>query len=456
LAAAPAFADIAAIRDLLRSGKFAEAKLACEQALQVQPANAALLTLKAFSLRGLGDNTGGLNALRGALKISPNYAPALQAAAELEFEARDPRAPATLGAILRLDPSNEVAHNMLGELAFEAQDYRRALIHLAKAQQRPLVRWQQGVCHFMLERWADASKEFASLLQLSEHAPTRFNLALTYWRAGDAAQTLQALGELDDADSLSLRAAALRALKDVPKALEVLQAAVRRYPQDERLFQELALLCYDQNAIELGVSILEAGVQHNPNSVRLLTALGVFRVRLGENEKGETHFAAARRLAPQSGLGEVATASTLMQLGLSGEAVKVLRKLPPADPMVALTLARALLLDAPSPEDKAEAKKLLAGVIEREPSNVAARSLLGKTLAQDGALAAALVQLEAALKLDPAHRATLYQLMTIYKKQGRSADVARLGTRLRDLLAKEKADELEAQEYQLSLAPVQP
>ncbi len=456
LAAVPALAGIAAIRDLLKSGKFAEANQACDQDLKTQPSNAALWTLKGFSLRGMGDNSGGLKAFRSALRLSPAYAPALQAAAQLEFEARDPRAQATLAAIVRLEPANPVAHSMLGELAFENRDCVTALTHLSKVEQKPIVRWQQGVCHFSLERWKEAATDFELLLKLREHPPTRFNLALTYWRAGSAAQALEALQGLDDADSLSLRGAALKALKQVPKALEVLQAAVRQYPNDERLFQELALLCLDQNAIELGVSILEAGVRNNPASARLLTALGVFRVRLGETDKGDALFAEARRLAPKSRLGEVGTASTLMQLGLAAEAVKVLRKLPVDEPMVALTLARALLFDRPSASDKTEARNLLAAVIAREPSSVAARSLLGKTLAQDGATPQALVHLEAALKLDPSHRATVYQLMTIYKKQGRQVDASRMGAKLRELLAREKAEEFEAQEYQLSLAPVLP
>lgn len=455
LAAVPALADIAAIRDLLKSGKFAEANQASDRDLKTQSSNAALWTLKGFSLRGMGDNSGGLKAFRSALRLSPAYAPALQAAAQLEFEARDPRAQATLAAIVRLEPANPVAHSMLGELAFENRDCVTALKHLSKVEQKPIVLWQQGVCHFSLERWKEAATDFEPLLKLREHPPTRFNLALTYWRAGSAAQALEALQGLDDADSLSLRGAALKALKQVPKALEVLQAAVRQYPNDERLFQELALLCLDQNAIELGVSILEAGVRNNPASVRLLTALGVFRVRLGETDKGEALFAESRRLAPKSGLGEVGTASTLMQLGLSEEAVKVLRKLPVDEPMVALTLARALLF-SPSASDRTEARNLLAAVIAREPSNVAARSLLGKTLAQDGATPQALMHLDAALKLDPSHRATVYQLMTIYKKQGRQADASRMGAKLRELLAKEQAEELEAQDYQLSLAPVLP
>ncbi len=456
MAALPAFAGVAAIRDLLKAGKFAEANQACNQELKAQPSSVALWTLKGFSLQGIGDSGGGLRAFRNALKLSPAYAPALQAAAQLEFEARDPRAQTTLAAILRLEPTNPVAHSMLGELAFESRDCVTALTHLSKVEQKPAVRWQKGVCHFSLERWNEAATDFEALLKLREHAPTRFNLALAYWRAGSAPQTLETLHGLDDADSLSLRATALKAMKQVPKALEVLQAAVRQYPHDERLYQELALLCLDQNAIELGVSVLGAGVVNNPSSIRLLTALGVFRVRLGETESGEALFREARRLAPGSGLGEVATASTMMQLGLAGEAVRVLRRLPAHEPMVALTLARALLLNSPSSADQAEAKKLLAGVIAREPSNVEARSLLGKTLAQDGATKAAVLQLEAAFKLDPAHRATVYQLMTIYRKQGRQSDASRMGAKLRELLAKEKAEELAAQEYQLSLAPVQP
>lgn len=454
VAAVPAFANVAAIRDLLKAGRFAEANSACDRELKAQPSNEALLTFKGFALRGIGDTNGGLAAFRKALKASPGYAPALQAAAQLEFDARDQRARGTLETIVRLQPSNETAHAMLGELAFESQDCARALTHLAKAEKKPLARWRQGVCLFRLERWKEAAQEFRSLLSLREHAPTRFNLALAHWRAGDAGQALQALEGLADADSLSLRAAAFRALKEVPMALEVLQAAVRQYPHDERLFQELALLCLDQNAIELGVSILEAGVANNPASVRLLTALGVFRVRLGETGKGEAHFAEAQRLDPKSGLGGVARASTLMQLGLAGEAVKVLRNLPDREPMVALTLARALLFDTPSVGEKAEARKLLVAVIAREPSNVAARSLLGKVLIQDGEMQQAISQLEAALRVDASYRPAVYQLMTAYKKQGRTADVARMGARLRELLAVEKSDELEAQGYQLSQAAV--
>ena len=105
IAAVTAFANVAAIRDLLKAGRFAEANSACDQELKAQPSNEALLTLKGFALRGIGDTSGGLAAFRKALKASPSYAPALQAAAQLEFEGRDPKARGTLETSSRLSPA---------------------------------------------------------------------------------------------------------------------------------------------------------------------------------------------------------------------------------------------------------------------------------------------------------------------------------------------------------------
>jgi tetratricopeptide (TPR) repeat protein len=450
IAAVPVFADIAAIRELVRAGRFAEAVGACNRELRVSPSSAPLWTLKGFALQGQGDRAGGLDAFRSALRFAPTYAPALQAAAQLEFESKDPRARQTLETVLRLEPTNQTARAMLGELAFAAQDCPGVVDFLRTAEDTPINRWRRGVCLHLLERWQDAAGEFAALLALREHAPTRFNLAVARWRAGNIRGTLEALGPLDDPDAMSLRAAALQASNDTPKALEVLQAAVRRYPQQERLLIDLAMLCLEQNAIELGISVLQAGITHIPGSARLLTALGVLHVRAGDVARGEARFQEAIQLAPATGLGQVATASTMMQLGLALDAVKVLRKLPAGDPMVDLTLARALLLNNPDTSAIAEAGKLLGGVIAREPSNAAARSLLGKTLAQRGQWQASVAQFEAALRIDPEDRTAAYQLVLLYRRLNRTADSLRMQNKVRQLMADEKNTEFERQRYELS------
>ncbi len=452
--AAPLFADIAAIRASIQAGRFAEAVAACDRELKTSPASAPILTLKGLALRASGDDSAGLAAFRQAINAAPAYLPALQAAAQLEFQSRDRRAGQTLATIAKLNPANVTAHAMLGELAFESRECTRAVQHFAKTPRQPLARWQYGVCLFELERWREAAAEFQALLALREHPPTRFNLALCHWRAKDPAATLAALepivGPDADAGTLSLQAAALRERKEIPRAIEVLQRAIAVHPRDERLLLDLAVICLDQNAVGLGIAVLEAGVSNIPGSVRLLTFLGVFQMRYGNLEKAEEQFRAVEKLSPESGMGQVAAAMAMMQLGLPDDAIRRLRGISAPSPMVSLMLARAILQKNPSSQERLEAKKLLAAVIAAEPANTSAYSLLGKTLAQDGDAANAATALETALKLDPADRAAAYQLMLLYRRAGRSAEAARLNKKVRESIANETADSVETQRYQLS------
>ena len=219
-------ADVASIRSALQAGRFVEAIAACDQELKIDPQNAALFTLKGLALQASGNVTASLSSFRQALVAAPSYLPALQAAAQIEFDTRDARARPTLEAIVKLVPANETAHSMLGELAVEARDCPRALLHFSKiasASRRPLARWQNGVCLFERERWQEAASEFQALLEIREHPPTRFNLALSHWHAKNFAAALNALAPLSapDADALSLKALVLRERNEIPQALEV-------------------------------------------------------------------------------------------------------------------------------------------------------------------------------------------------------------------------------------------
>ncbi|MFN0106314.1 MAG: tetratricopeptide repeat protein [Bryobacteraceae bacterium] len=456
LIAMPSIADIAGIRASIQAGKFAEAIAACDRELESSPANVPILTLKGLALRASGEAAAGLAVFRKAIAAAPFYLPALQAAAQIEFEARDHNARKTLESIAKLAPANETAQAMLAELAFESRDCSRAVKHFSKipaSSRPPLARWHNGVCLFELERWREAAAEFTALLALREHPPTRFNLALSHWRAKDPAATLAALAPIAgpgaDADTLSLQAAALRERREIPRAIEVLQRAVAAYPRDERLLLDLAVLCLDQNAVEIGIAVIEAGLKNIPGSVRLLTALGVFHVRAGRLEKADEYFLAVERLSPESGMGQVGVAMAMMQLGLPEDAIRRLRAVAAPSPMVSLTLARAILQNNPSARERLEAGNLLSTVIAAQPANAAAHSLLGKTLVQDGAVAKAMEALETALRLDPADRTAAYQLMLLYRRAGRAAQAARLNEKVRELLAKEKTERLEAQRYQL-------
>ncbi|MBP6822929.1 MAG: tetratricopeptide repeat protein [Acidobacteria bacterium] len=262
------------VRDLIRRGDFAMAVQVCDEGLQKQPRDFQLWTLKGIALQGVGKNPESLVAFRRALALNPKFLPALQGAAQLEYQLRDPNCRKTLERLLQLRPEPTVLA-MLGALAFEQKDCARTLKYYGAADEaanQPLIKWQRATCYFQLEQWTDAAAQFRELLVLKEDPRIRFNLALAESRAnkhGEVIAVLQPLRAQADADGLSLLASAYEANKQTPEALEVLREAIARYPLEERLYGDLATICLDHNALALGVEVLAAGAKNLPNSARL-------------------------------------------------------------------------------------------------------------------------------------------------------------------------------------------
>lgn len=452
-------ADVAAIRGLIRGGRFTEAIAECDRELTAAPRSFALYTLKGLALQSAGDKAEALAAFRQALALNPMYEAALQGSAQIEFETRDSNAITTLESVLRLSPASEPAHAMLGVLLYESRSCEGALAHFEKAPgalQTPSVKWQYGVCLLERQRWAEAQKQFAALLQLREHAPTRYNLALAYWNAKEyqsAVTTLRALDGPDaDADVERLLASALEAVGDTPGAYAVLRKAIERNPRDERLLVDLAVMCMDHKALDLGLEVVRAGIRNAPGSAKLQTLLGVLLVRGGDATGGQEAFERAQDLAPSGGLGRIGLASTLMQMGLAVDAVTLLREQLAAsgrDPRTELTLVRALLLKSPTVEENREAESRLQWIVHQEPGNAAARGLLGKVYLQLGDIPQATAELEAAIRLEPTDRASTYQLMTIFQRTGRTKEAAGLARKMGALIEKEKTDEAAGNRFQI-------
>lgn len=459
LAAAPLLADVVSIRELIRSGRFAEAIAQCDRELKVSPSNPALHTVKGLALLGAGERSSSLAAFRRALSVNGAYEPALKAAAQIEFESRDPAARATLETLLKVSPGSETAHAMLGVLLFEKRECALALNHIEKAPsmlEAPAVRWPYGVCLMELGRWPAAASQFAALLQLREHPPTRYNLALAYFNAKDFQAAVRALAPYQsgaiDADVARLYSSALESAGDTPNAFAVLQRAIGQHPGDERLLIDLAVLCMDHQAFDLGIEVTQAGIGRSPSSARLHTLRGVLLARRGDTEPSRQAFERAQELSPQSGLGAIGLASILMQMGLAGDAVQLLRRQMAEgeqDSKTQLTLAKALLLKSPTTDETREAVRLLEKVVASEPVNAAAHGLLGKSLAQLGETRRAAVELAAAIRLDPLDRVSTYQLMLIYRRTGKTAEAAQLARRVQSLLDKERDRENTGSRFQV-------
>ena len=135
--ALPLLADVSAVRDLIRGGRFKEAVAACERELKSAPRSVALYTMKGLALQASGGNPAALLSFKQALVIDGGYEPALQAAAQIEFEQRDPNAVRTLETLLSVHPGLEPAHAMLASALFEQRACERALFHFEKSPRMP-------------------------------------------------------------------------------------------------------------------------------------------------------------------------------------------------------------------------------------------------------------------------------------------------------------------------------
>jgi tetratricopeptide (TPR) repeat protein len=450
-------------RDLIRRGQFAEALRVCDAGLKARPRDYQILTIKGIALQGLGRNQDSLAAFRQALRIQPKFLPALQGAAQLEYQLSDPQCRKTLEALLQIRPE-PTAHAMLGALAFERKDCAAAIKHYGEAgtaANHPIVKWQRAMCHYQLGQWGPAETQFRELLATGENDQIRYNLALTQLEGkkfADAIATLESPGrkQTTEADALSLLAAAYNSNKQVHEAIEVLRRAIALHPREERLYADLAAICLEHNAIPIGIEVLEVGARNIPDSARIQTMLGVLHIRSNQAEKGKEAFKRARQIAPDATYSGISLAVALIQLGAVEEAINQLREelqRAPGDLRICLTLAQALLQKDSSPAELQEAQTLLRRVTESEPNNARVHSLLGKVYLRRDETANAARALETAIRLDSSDRNATYQLMTLYRKSGRLKEALALQGKVQRLLEAERTEEAEAARYRLFRVP---
>ena len=96
--------QIGAVTAALRAGEFAKALELLQPALEKSPANARFLTLQGLAYSGEGQKKEALTSFHAGLKASPDYLPALEGAAQIEYEDGSAEAVPLLQRILRLRP----------------------------------------------------------------------------------------------------------------------------------------------------------------------------------------------------------------------------------------------------------------------------------------------------------------------------------------------------------------
>ena len=469
--------QVSAITSALQAGQFDRALQLLQPELQQSPRNPQLWTLRGIALSSKGDKREALAAFRHALENSPNYLPALEGAAQIEYENGGKDAVALLQRILQLHPNDPTTHAMLAVLAYRRGDCNAAVVHFdqsgALVESQPGALQAFGDCLVRLKETEKAILIFSrALAQSSSDASVRCRLASVQMMAQhfkDAIATLQPLLQQEPADAnvLDLAASAYEADGNTPESVRLLRQAIVEDPHNINLYLDFANVSIDHQSFQVGVDMINAGLRAEPKAAALYVARGILYVQLAQYDKAEADFEAADTLDPRQSVGSAAEGLAAVQENDPERALATVRsKLVkrPNDPFLLYLQADILTQRGPDPgsvefrEAVASAKR----AISFRPSLAAAHDVLAKLYLQAGQNEAAIEQCRKALSSDAKDQTALYHLIQGLRKSGKTGEIPHLLKRLADLRMEGTKEEAEHNRYKLvedrtpSLEPQRP
>jgi len=456
---------LAPITAALRAGQFAKALQLLQPELEKSPRNARLWTFRGIALSGNGDKREALTAFRRALEISPDYLPALEGAAQIEYENGDKGAAVSLQHVLQLRPNDPTSHAMLAVLAYRRGDCVSAVSHFEQsgslAESQPGALQEYGDCLVRLKEPEKAISLLSRALAQS-HGPDlelRCLLAsvqMTAQHAKDAIVTLQPLLQENsvDANVLDLAASAYEADGNTPGAVRLLRQAIVANPHDTNLYLDFANVSIDHQSFQVGVDMINAGLAAEPNAAPLYVARGVLYVQLAQYDKAEADFEKADALDPRQAMGSAAEGLAAVQENDPDRALATVRAKLAKKPNDAFLLyLRADILTQRGPEPGSaefrEAMESAKKAVSIRPSLASAHDVMAKLYLQAGENTAAIEQSRKALSSDPKDQTAMYHLIQALRKSGQANDIPDLLKRLADLRMEGTKQEAAHNRYKL-------
>lgn len=451
------------IGSLLREGQFDQALQLLQSELQRDPQSAQLWVLQGIALSGKSDKKQALQSFRRALVVSPNYLPALEGAAQIEYETGGREATALLQRVLTLAPHDPTAHAMLGSLAYKNHNCREAVSHFDQAgsqlESQPTALRQYGICLALTKKAEPAIAVFQKLVALpGGDQGDRLRLAelqLSLDQASDASQTLQPLlqGQPDSA-VLALAAEACERQKNTPQAVKLLHQAIVQDPKNVDLYLQFADLSLVHQSFQVGIDMMNAGLKLQPTAASLYLARGILYVQIADYEHAEADFEKADQIAPQLSISEAARGMVAEQQDDLDKALSVvrarLRKKP--DDAFLLYVEADILVQKDPDVDSPDFNTAIASAqqaVRLQPGLVAARDTLAKLYLQAGKNQFAAEESRAALKHDPDDQVALYHLIVALRKTGHREELPPLLQKLAQLRQKSTREEGEHNRYKL-------
>lgn len=276
---------VGSITSALRANNFEQARKLIQSALQQYPKNAQLWTLQGIAFSGEGRSKEALVSFQRALSISPDYLPALEGAAQIDYAAGSKEAIPLLSHLLQLRPNDPTGHAMLAVLEYQQGNCTAATSHFEKAgavlESQIDALHAYATCLIKLRRLADAVNVFEHIVTLKpDDARERHLLAsiqLMAHKPHDATATLRPLLETNnpDVDTLELAATAYENAGDTPTAVATLRRAILLQPQNVNLYLDFANVSFSHQSFQVGIEVLTDGIGLQPRAAPLYLARGV-------------------------------------------------------------------------------------------------------------------------------------------------------------------------------------
>lgn len=460
--------SLAAITTALQNKEFETALQLLQPALKASPGNAELWAMQGTAYESEGRSKEALASFQSALKISPNYLPALHGAVQIEYDAGNPAAIPLIERVIRLHPGDTTSHAMLAVLEFQQKNCAVASAHFEKAggllDSQPSALHAEAVCLVRLKQLDRAIEILQQTVAMSSDDPKERQILATVQlmahKPADALETLHPLMQADnqagraDVETLELASAAYEENKDTAQAVTMLRQAILLDPQNVNCYLDFASVSYAHGAFQVGVDVMTDGITLQPNSAQLYFARGVLYVQLGQYDKAETDFEKAYELDPSQSLSAAAqTLAAAQQNDFDRALTKVQQSLArdPNDPIMLYLQADILAArnaDPGTPEFQLAVRSARKAIALR-PSLGSARGVLAKLYLKSGRYAEAVEQCRKALDSDPNDQTVVYHLIQGLRKTGKTEEIPGLLKKLADLREQALKKDKERYKYKL-------
>ncbi|MGA8270287.1 MAG: tetratricopeptide repeat protein [Candidatus Sulfotelmatobacter sp.] len=456
--------QLSPIASALQNKEFGQALSLLQPALQKSPGDARLWAMQGTAYAGEGHSKEALASFRSALKIAPDYLPALQGAVQIEYEASSPAAIPLIERVLHLRPADATSHAMLAVLEYQQGNCAAATSHFEKAggllDTQPSALHAEAVCLVKLKRFDRAIQVFQHAVTLNPDDPQeRHLLATIQLMAGKSTDALATLGPLlqttsVDAETLELASSAYEQAKDTSQAVTTLRQAILLDPKNVNLYLDFANISYTHGSFHVGIDVINDGLGLQPKAAPLYFARGVLYVQLADYDKAEADFEKAYELDPNQSLSAAAQGLAAAQQNDFGRALANVQTSLARKPDDAFLLyLQADILAAqnadPGTPDFQLALRSARKAVELRPTLAPARGVLAKLYLREGRYPEAIEQCRKALDSDPTDQTVVYHLIQALRKTGKSDEIPDLLKRLATL--REQALKKDKERYRYKL-----